>query len=212
MIIGGGAVLTIAAVCAARRKGWLGLGKTSVTQTKAGGMTLTHYRSSRMPIEERLGYIQDQVWKSVQDPRMRKLALKITKHCPSRDGQCEARAVFDYVYKNVRYTGDVAPIKMGREGPVEGVDLFQSARRVDEFGAGDCDDHSILSATLLALNGISPRLRVTAMSRFGPDEHIYTVAGLPKNNPDKWVALDTTLQRAAYGREAPYVRKRDFVA
>lgn len=183
-----------------------------VSQTKADGMTLTHYRSASMPIKERIGHIQDMVWAGVQDPRMRKLALKITKHCPSRDGDCEARAVFDYVYKNVRYTGDVAPVKMGRNGPVEGVDYFPSARRVLEFGAEDCDGHNITLATLLALNGITPRMRVTAPTKSAPFQHIYTVAGLPKNRPTSWKALDTTLPNPKYGYELAYGRKQDFPA
>jgi hypothetical protein len=185
-----------------------------VGQTSADGMTMTHRRSANMPLEERVASIQDLIWKGVQDPRMRKLALQITKHCPERDGQCEAKAVYDYVKANVRYTGDVAPVKMGRNGPVEGVDLFQSGRRTLEFQGGDCDDHSTLGATLLAHNGITPLLRVTASTRNGEDEHIYVGAMLPKNasNP-KFVALDTTLPGTdKFGVELSRGRTTDFPA
>lgn len=184
-----------------------------VGRTERDGMVMTHRRSATMPIEERVASIQDLVWKGVQDPRMRKLALSITKHCPERDGMCEAKAVYDYIKNNVRYTGDVAPVKMGRGGPVEGVDLFQSARRTLEFNGGDCDDHNILGATLLAHNGITPRLRVTASTRNGEDEHIYVVAGLPKTAPKKWLALDTTLPGSdKFGVELPRGRTTDFPA
>lgn len=184
-----------------------------VGRSEAGGMKVEHRRSAEMPIEERVASIQDLVWKGVQDPRMRKLALQVTKHCPERDGLCEARAVYAYVKKHVRYTGDVAPIKMGRNGPVEGVDLFQVGKRTLEFGGGDCDDQSILVATLLAHNGITPRLRVTASSRNGEDEHIYPLAGLPKTAPEKWVALDTTLPGSnEFGTEYPAGRITDFPA
>ncbi len=196
-----------------RGRGGLGtFGKAkAMSHTKAGGMKLTHYRDGVMPINQRVGIIQDLVWKSIQDPRMRKIALKVTKNCPARDGECETRAVFNFVKKNVRYTGDVGSVKMGRNGPVEGVDLFQSAFRTLEFGGGDCDDHTILNSTLLALNGINPRMRVTA-PKGGAWQHIYAVAGLPKNNPSGWVALDTTLPRGQAGTEVPYGKKRDFVA
>src|SRR5690242_13879555 len=43
-----------------------------------GGMRIEHRRSALMPIEERVASIQDLVWKGVNDPVMRKLALKIT--------------------------------------------------------------------------------------------------------------------------------------
>jgi transglutaminase-like putative cysteine protease len=179
--------------------------------TKAGGMAVTHYRAVGMPIEQRVRLIQEMVWKSVQDPRMRKLALEITRKCPERDGKCEARAIYNAVKKRVRYTGDVGVIKQGPDGPLEGVDFFPSAWRVWEFQGEDCDGHSILSSTLLALNGITPRLRVTTAPRSNDDSHIYTVAGLPKIEPTKWIAVDSTLPgNGNFGVEAPWGRAKDF--
>jgi len=102
-----------------------------------GEMRTTLRQSRDMPIEERIATIQELIEKSIQDPQMRKLALQITARCPERDGECEARAIYDYVKRNVRYTGDVAPIKW-RSGEIEGVDLYQSARRTTEFRGGDC--------------------------------------------------------------------------
>ncbi|OHC48765.1 MAG: hypothetical protein A2X69_09215 [Rhodobacteraceae bacterium GWF1_65_7] len=125
---------------------------------------------------------------------------------------CEAKAVYNWVRKNVRYAGDIAPIKQGRRGVVEGVDYFAAADRVVQFGAEDCDGHSILNATLLALNGIPAKLRITAPGRFREWSHIYTVAGMPKTAPKKWVALDTTLPGEYFGVEAPHGRVRDFDA
>lgn len=188
------------------------LGRATET-THSGDMKLTHYRSE-MPIEERVGLLQDLTAKSVKDPKMRKLALGITRGCPARDGSCEARAIYNWTKKNIRYTGDVGPHKLSRTGPVEGVDLFQSAARTAEFGGGDCDDHSILNCTLALLNGLHCRFRVTSPSKKRGDNytHVYAVAGLPKNNPRKWVALDSTLPGRKYGKEAPHAKRRDFVA
>lgn len=177
-----------------------------------GNMKTTLRASETMPIEERLASIQTLVHKSVQDPEMRKLALQITAGCPERDGECEAKAVYAYVKNNVRYTGDIAPIKFP-SGEVEGIDLYQSARRTLEFGGGDCDDQSVLIATLLALNGITPRLRVMKESKADDWSHIFPLAGLPKMAPSRWVALDTTLPgRNKYGTEVPYAEALDFPA
>lgn len=202
-----------------RQKKSLGLSlgrakQASVVDSYSDGNMRTELRSDpEMPIEQRLATIQDKVVKSVQDPEMRKIALKITSKCPERDGLCEARAVYDYVKRNVRYTGDIAPIAMGAGGPVEGIDLYQSARRTIEFGGGDCDDQTILVATLLALNGITPRLRVVKQSRNEDWSHIYPVAMLPKFSPSKSVALDTTLPGAdKFGVEAPHAKSKDFAA
>jgi hypothetical protein len=166
-----------------------------------------------MPIEQRVATIQDLVHKSVQDPKMRKLALQITSRCPERDGMCEAKAIYQAVKNRVRYTGDIAPIKLGSKGPVEGIDLYQSGFRTWEFAGGDCDDHSILVATLLALNGIEPRLRITAESRSADWGHIYPGAILPKLSKGKFIALDTTLPgNNHFGVEVPYARNIDFPA
>lgn len=178
-----------------------------------GGKTLKHYRSS-MPIKERMGILQDLTFKSVQDPEMRKLALQITRHCPARDGLCEAKAIYDWTKQNVRYSGDIGPHKLGRHGPIEGVDMFQSASRTREFGAGDCDDHSVLNCTLALENGLACKYRITSPTKKGGEDfqHIYAMVGLPKNSPSKWVALDTTLEHGRFGSEAPYGKRLDFIS
>jgi hypothetical protein len=234
-MIGGGLLLAVGVVAfsrASRRRNTRlrnALGQVR-SRVKAGGMTLTHHYDPEMPIQQRVGILQDLVWKGVQHPQMRELALAITGSgsrtvqvgkktfrvrgaaCPARDGLCESEAVYDWVRDNVRYTGDVAPVKMGADGPVEGIDLFQAPWRTAEFGGEDCDGHSTLSATLLALNGIPARFRITAPRKDADWAHIYTMAGLPKTRPKKWVPLDTTLPGKMFAREAPHARKVDFVA
>lgn len=215
LMVGGGILAAAGGLAFAlsRRGNALGRAATPpvVSVTRGKRMKLTHYRG-RMPIKERLRLLQDLVWKGIQDPENRKRALAITRHCPERDGLCEAKAVYKAM-KQLRYTGDVAPVKMGADGPVEGIDLFQNAQRTWEFKGGDCDDHSVFGATMLALNGITPRLRVTAVGKDDEFSHIYVVAGLPKLDPEKWVALDSTLPGGDnFGREVPYGRSSDYDA
>jgi len=182
-----------------------------VGETKDRGMTMQHRRSNNMSIEQRVRTIQDLVWKSVQVPAMRKLALAITNGCPERDELCEAKAIYTAVRNRVRYNGDIAPVKMGKDGPVEPIDLYQRADRTWEFGAADCDDQAILNATLLSLNGIPARLRVTAETKGADWGHIYAIGGLSKSNPTKWYALDTTLPgKNNFGKEVPFGKNLDF--
>lgn len=190
----------------------LGKRPRMVGETKAGGMKLQHFRTEGdMSIEDRVRLIQDNVWKSIQDPRMRKIALDITKKCPERDGECEAREIYKAVKKRVRYTGDVGPVKMGSAGPTEAVDFFQSAYRTWEIGGGDCDDSSTLTATLLALNGLDAQLRVTSESKASEWSHVYAVFALPKGTTDEWFGIDTTLPGTGhFKREHPYAKKLDF--
>lgn len=231
--LGGVALIGTAIYFVTRRKHH-GRGKRNrprmIGQTKAGDMTLSHYFDKDMPIQQRAGLLQDSVWKNVQNPQLRELALAITgcgkrnvtvgKYtiavdgacCRARDGRCEARAIYDWTKNNVRYTGDVAPVKMGRNGEVEGIDLFQGPLRTVEFGGGDCDDHAVLNSTLLILNGIPSNFRITSPRRFEDWAHIYSTAGLPKTDPDHWVALDTTVPGDFFGKEAPSAKQIDFTA
>lgn len=177
-----------------------------------GRMRTTLREAPNMPIEVRLATIQDKVRKSIQDPEMRKVALQVTSRCPERDGMCEARAIYDFVKAKVRYTGDVAPV-IWENGAVEGVDLYQSARRTLEFGGGDCDDQAILNSTLLALNGITPILRVVRQKGDDDWSHIYAGGLMPKGTGNKFIALDTTLPgHDRFGVELPVEKIRDFPA
>jgi hypothetical protein len=82
----------------------------------------------------------------------------------------------------------------------------------------NCDDQAVLNATLLSLNGIPARFRITAprsKGRFHGDPgwaHIYAMGALPKNNPSSWIALDTTIPGNFFSKEAPYGRAIDFIA
>lgn len=181
-----------------------------VAVTQSGGMVLQHRRSKgSMPIEERVRNIQELIWKSVQDPEMIKLARLMTYAAPERDGEAEARLIYNAVKDRIRYTGDIAPVMMP-DGKVEAIDLYQSAARTWEFMGGDCDDHSILNATLLSINGITCKLRVTAATADGEWGHIYVVAELPKFAPKKKVPIDTTLPGRRFGYEVPFARNLDF--
>lgn len=136
-----GAVGVGAAVVFSRRgSGGLGAARfpPKVGQRKSGGMTTKHYRSRKMSIDQRLALLQNLVYEGVHDPSLRKLALQLTSGCQARDGECEARAIDTWMRDNIRYTGDIAPIKIGAKGPVEGIDLFQHPKRTVEFGGGDC--------------------------------------------------------------------------
>lgn len=179
-----------------------------VSSYSDGNMRTTLRQSSVMPIEQRVATIQDLIHKSVQDPEMRKIALQVTSACPERDKMCEAQAIYNFTKSRVRYTGDIGAI-VHPDGNVEGVDLFQSARRTIEFGGGDCDDHNILNGTLLALNGIDPILRVVK-TRGAPDwEHIS--AGFLSGRDFVWV--DTTLPgNDQFGVAPSYHKHIDFPA
>lgn len=189
----------------------------SPTETRqAGGMTVKRYDMPSMSIDERVKLIQKNVWDGVHDGRIRKLAGHITQHCGRDDGECEARAVYNYVRRNVRYSGDVGVVVNPKTGRKEALDFYQTPARSLEVKVGDCDDASALVASLLAVLGHEVRLRVTAPDPKDEWAHIYAVTRLPKQNPKKTIAVDTTLpsppfKNPSLGSEARFGKARDYV-
>jgi transglutaminase-like putative cysteine protease len=135
----------------------------------------------------------------LKDPRMRQIGLEVTRGCPARSDSCELNAIYEFVKQNVRYTGDITD-----------KDTFQTAWRTLQMAGGDCDDAAILNAVLAMENGFQTRFRITSNTGATWD-HIYCLAGVPKNNPRQWVALDTTLPgRHKFGVHPPQAKHRDF--
>lgn len=214
LFLGVGAAGTAVYFVARGRAGSLGRAQLPESVETNEGYKLTHHRMKEMPIEKRVAILQDLTAKSVKDPRMRKLALQMTRKCKERDVNCETKAIYSWIKRNIRYTGDIGPHALWSGGPVEGVDLFQSANRTVEFGGGDCDDHSILACTAALLNGMHCKYRVTSPRSGKKDDytHIYAMIGQPKMRPSKYVAVDTTLPGSRFGVEAPHAKRLDFVA
>lgn len=177
---------------------------------------LVQHVQKSMSIDERVAILRDVGHESIKDPAIRKLALQITRGCRSRDGVCEARAIYDWIHKNIRYTGDIGPHHHGRNGPYEGIDVFMTAARTVEFGGEDCDGHAVLACALGIENGFTCRYRITAPTNTpGADDwsHIYAMLGMPKNDPKKWIPIDTTLPNGnMFNREYPYGKKQDYDA
>jgi hypothetical protein len=153
-------------------------------------------------IEGRIDLLRGLMHKSVRDPMMRYLGLQITHGCPWRDDRCELEAIWHFMHRNIRYTGDIA-----------GLDTFQSARRTLQFRGGDCDDGMTLIGALASANGFYVKGRITT-NPGAPRQwaHIYPLVGVPKVNPKRWFPLDWTLGFRAFGRHPPQARYCEFDA
>ena len=134
----------------------------------------------------------------LRDPKMRQIGLEVTNGCNARDDMCELAAIYEFVKRNIRYTGDIT-----------NKDTFQTAYRTLEYGGGDCDDHSVLSAVLAMENGFQTKFRITSNTGVSWD-HIFTLAGVPKVSPRRWVPIDTTLPHGRVGTYPPEAKHRDF--
>jgi transglutaminase-like putative cysteine protease len=231
LLLGAGAAVTAAGAYAyarSRRKqsgAGGGLGRTGKLPSPVGrftddGYVMTAYRKQDLPIEERVAILQDLLHRDMQGPhlaKIRKLAMDITRGCEARDTACESRAIYDWMRANIRYTGDVAPHRLGRDGPVEGIDLFQSPwRTLFDFQAGDCDDFAGADCALATSVGIPCRWVITsptADKKKDDYSHILPEHGIPAAKPRRYVAADSTLPGGDhYGKIAPHQKALRFVA
>ena len=114
--------------------------------------------------------------------RQRAIDILIRMRVRPKDYLGEIQTLFEWVKNNVRYTRDI-----------HHVELLHSARRMLELRAGDCDDMTILLASMIKSIGHPVRLVLVG---FNPRKkklfsHIYLEAlckGL-------WIPLDATMNR-----------------
>ena len=91
----------------------------------------------------------------LKDPRMRQIGLEVTSACRARADMCELAAIYEFVARNVRYTGDITD-----------KDTYQTAWRTLQYGGGDCLPHDTL---LFVIRGVSnSALRVPATPELVP--------------------------------------------
>lgn len=110
------------------------------------------------------------------NPIVREKALALTRFVFQKDFIGEVQALFDFVQNHVRYVHDI-----------EGVETLQTPDVTLDHMAGDCDDKSILLASLLASIGYSSRFRAVGFAR-DVLEHVYVEVKLGT----QWIALDAT--------------------
>jgi hypothetical protein len=104
-------------------------------------------------------------------------------------GQGEIESVFNYVKDRIEFRGEYE-------------ETLQEPRVTLQLGAGDCDDHSTLLAALLQSLGFRTRFKTIATPRSQGDfSHVYVE--VEDKRSKQWVPLDTTVESASAGWEAP---------
>ena len=136
-------------------------------------------------------FIDSENWKCGKCKRPNN--MNATHWCvPEKNWRKEVIAVFNAVKNNIRYTRDI-----------ERIDTFQSPNRSLEWGGGDCDDYTIVLASLLQTIGYPVKLRVmwTKDAKTGKPAptwgHILLLAGLPPRGPTEWMPLDASVSHPA---------------
>ena len=107
---------------------------------------------------------------------VRNLALSLTQKLPQKDWTAEAKAIQEFARDKIRYVKDVV-----------GVETVQTPLVTLENKAGDCDDKSVLIASLLM--SIGHPARFVAIGKT-PDSFVHV---FPETRiGTKWVSLEST--------------------
>jgi hypothetical protein len=138
-----------------------------------------------------------QMWRLIEQgkksPLVREAAVRIVQAARVRglDYTGEARAVFHWVLRNIRFTRDIR----SRE-------TLHAADEILRLSAGDCDDCTVLVLSLLQSLGAEGR--ITTISTLPPENgalaeftHVYpsVLAGR------RWIALDCARDNPGFGKE-----------
>jgi hypothetical protein len=141
-------------------------------------------------------------------PLVRQLALNILRShkIASQNHADEALAIGRYVKEKVRYVKDIDSIEQLHD-PLTMIDQIQRG-----VAMGDCDDMSLLIATLLLSIGIKPYFRIVRYrAGKGPFQHIYVVT-YEKNwgKPRSRIVLDAILKRQQMGYEVRHASGKEI--
>jgi hypothetical protein len=166
------------------------------------GTMATPLASGDQGVTQTINVIRQLVDDAVKDPQVNVTAIEIVRGVPdqfSRDQK--AAAIYTALANRWFYVED----PVGPFGPKE---TLRPVRTLLWNFAGDCDDASVLIASLLGTIGIPSRLVTIAADPSSPDEfsHIYPEAGVA---PGVWVPMDIARPGSFYGSApARFFRKR----
>lgn len=178
-------------------------------------------------LDEHVSLIRRQVRKSVQDPELRALALKIVAGKADEhieDPRTRKRVPVAIAWGEAFRLPHVDPC--GHKDAVcesqalwnfavenvryvldpDGYDLFATAKYTLLAGGGDCDDFVILLAALHKLVGFSSTLARIVSTNGKWWEHVYLLVGFPKQGGvTQHLALDPTVRGATPGWEYKHI-------
>lgn len=117
-------------------------------------------------------------WK--KDPGIVEVAGDLVKELPQGDRPAEIRTIQSFVRDYIRYTNDP-----------RGVEWIRDPRATLEMGVGDCDDKSLLCATLLEAIGCPTRFAAIMLKGSDRFSHVCAQARLGPRVGGRWFYLET---------------------
>ncbi len=149
---------------------------------------LTEIGSGRAGTEDTLWVMRNLTLAGKTHPAVRDLAVRLTRLFPQKDFRAEVYALWRFVRDRIRYVRDI-----------RGVETLQMPDVTLQIGQGDCDDKSVLLASLLESIGHPTRFK--AMS-FKPGKFSHVLIETRIGGSGPWVPLETT-EPVPFGWEPP---------
>ena len=135
---------------------------------------------------------------SAFNPYVRKFTESLVIDLAPNDKIGELRAIHDFVKYKVRYTKDPYGMEYVQTPP-----LLLKQIEMKEQPAGDCDDMTTLTLSMMKSIGYPVATKITSYSPNGKFSHVYGMVFV--NN--KWIPTDTTVRSRQLGWEAPGITR-----
>jgi Transglutaminase-like superfamily len=136
-----------------------------------------------------------QMWNLIdagmKDSAVNRKAIEIVRGVRQFDRLGEARAVYDWVRRHIRFTSDIA-----------GKETLRSPREILTVMAGDCDDFVILICALLGT--IGHKMRIVTVASHPADPSVFTHVYPEDRIGRMFIALDAARRRPALGKSPRY--------
>ncbi len=137
------------------------------------------------------------IYTGIRDVDVNRAAIAIVQSVPAHRPEQEAKAIYQWVRSNIRFTPDISS-----------AETLRTAAEILKVRAGDCDCiNGVLLPTLFSSVGLDTRLVTVAADDSRPDtfSHIY-----PEVNVNgQWTPADAAAEHASWGKEPGHVyRKR----
>jgi transglutaminase-like putative cysteine protease len=128
---------------------------------------------------------------------------KILSSVPEKQWTLEIQALFTWVKDHIRYLRDVEGIEYVQTPVRHIINIMKKG-----ISYGDCDDSSLLMATLLLSAGYKARFVIIRQAGNAHFSHIFSEAYDPSIGT--WVALDCTMKDKPYGWR-PEGERKEFM-
>jgi len=153
--------------------------------------TLQEIPSGKAGVNTTLKIMRQLVRANKTDISIRELALSLVKGNKQKDWLNEIKNIHEYVRDKIRYVRDI-----------DGIETIQTPERTIYYGQGDCDDKSVLVATLLATIGHPTRFVAIGLQP-GSFCHVYVETKIA----NKWIGVETT-ENVPLGWQPSGIRER----